>query len=409
MHFHQEIASATEFGVYVHVPYCRERCSYCDFALTPVGAGGAPSKEFADAAVREIETVAPPVRDLSLDGKRPISVYFGGGTPSMLEPADVARILAAVDRRFGLGAVREITLEANPEDAEPKRLAGFRAAGVTRLTLGVQALEDRFLRALSRAHDAAQARAAIAAARAAGFAEVAVDLMFGAEGMRVDDWRATLDAAVVTGATHLSCYGLTLEGGTAMQRLVEKGSLVVPDDDAQADMYELAVERLGAHGFPRYEISNFAAPAHEAVHNNLYWRYQEWLGIGPSSHSALRVPGGAVRWWNEKNPFRWLEDGARVGGSERVTGGAAMGEMAFTGLRLARGLAARDFDGVFGEKMFERALGAVVAKLEAMGLARRTADGVALTDRGFLISDSVFRQIVDMQESQAMRGVDPNG
>lgn len=395
-----------DLGIYVHVPYCRRRCPYCDFALTPVDAAGAPSAAFADAAIAEIERVAAGEsiggRDVgaALRGRSASTVFFGGGTPSLLEPPDVARILSAVDRRWPIAKDAEITLEANPEDAGGGRFAEFRAAGATRLSLGVQSFDDGILASLGREHDAAQAARSVALAREAGFQEIGVDLIFGAEKMSLARWEDSLRRVVELGPTHVSCYGLTLERGTALTRAVAKGALTLPDDDAQADQYQVAVERLGAAGLPRYEISNFAAPAHRSRHNLLYWQYQEWLGIGPSSHSFTRTiadgrpDAGGMRFWNGKNPFRYVRDLAPDrGGHEMTTGRTAMGEMVFTALRLAEGLSVSGFEEVFATPV-HAVFGSTLDRLVAGGLLVREPDRVRLSDRGFLLSDGVFAEFV---------------
>lgn len=390
----------------MHVPYCRRRCPYCDFALTPVDAGSAPSAAFADAAIAELDRVAEGERiggqdvGASVRGRAAATVFFGGGTPSLLDPADVERILAAVDRHYPIASDAEITLEANPEDAGDGRFAGFRAAGATRLSLGIQSFDDGILASLGREHDAAQAVRSVEAARAAGFEEIGVDLIFGAEKMSLERWESALARALDCGPTHVSCYGLTLERGTALTRAVARGTLLLPDDDAQADQYQAAVDRLGAAGMPRYEISNFAAPGHRSRHNLLYWRYQEWLGIGPSAHSFVRTaPDGAphaggLRFWNGKNPFRYVRDRApERGGHEMTTGRIAMGEMAFTSLRLADGLDLREFETVFATGA-DTVFGETFARLVANGLLVREPDRVRLSDRGFLLSDGVFAELV---------------
>jgi oxygen-independent coproporphyrinogen-3 oxidase len=393
-------AQFPEFGVYVHVPYCRERCSYCDFALTPVDE--APSRAFADSAIAEVLSFGERmIHDVDVGARfanrSPVSVYFGGGTPSMLDPADAARILGAIDRRFGLASVREVTLEANPEDVTAEKVAGWRAAGVNRISLGVQALDDRFLAALGRAHDAAAARRAIETCRAGGIENVCIDLIFGVPGMTVADWSRTLAGAIALAPSHVSAYGLTLERGTRLTRLVEDGTIELPIEDDQAEMYERTAEALGHAGLERYEISNFAAHDRQALHNNLYWRYQEWIGVGPSAHSFARIPGGGLRWWNGKNPFGYLRSlGApHIAGHEIVTGRAAMGELVFTGLRLAEGVSEQAFEDVFAVS-FESIFGATARRLVATGLARREGGRLALTERGFLVSDSIFRDLVEI-------------
>jgi len=324
----------------------------------------------------------------------------------MLEPRDVGAIAEAVARTFGLAARAEMTLEVNPEDVTRERLDGFRAAGVNRLSLGVQALDDRFLRALGREHDAATAVRSVEIARVCGFDDVSFDLIFAVQGgehgaaMTLAEWEATLARAIALAPTHISCYGLTVERGTVLDRLVARGAEALVEEDTQAAMYELAVQRLGAAGLPRYEVSNFAAPGHRAVHNSLYWRYAEWLGFGPSAHSFLRVgtprsrEAGGVRFWNDKNPVAWMKrGGAPSGGQEVITGRAAMGEFAFTSLRLVEGMRDGDFAAIFGVMPGE-IFGAELARLEKIGLVVREGEMTRLTDRGYLLSDSVFADLV---------------
>lgn len=381
------------WGVYVHVPYCRERCLYCDFALTPVER--APSHAFTDAVTSEIASFRGAIADHDVAARfagKASTLYLGGGTPSMLEAADVARVVDAVEKRFGLERP-EITLEANPEDATRERFAAFRDAGVNRLSLGVQALDDRFLKSLSRAHDAKGARRSVELAREAGIENVSIDLIFGAEGMTLADWESTLRDAVALAPSHVSCYGLTVEKGTKLDRLVSDALVTLPEDDLQADMYQMTADLLGASGFPRYEVSSFAPHSKRSRHNSLYWNYDEWLGFGPAAHSFARIPGGGLRWWNGKNVTRYAERGPDPGGHEAITGRAAMGEMAFTALRTADGLDETRFAEIFGASA-ESVFGATFAKLGTLRLAMRENGRITLTDRGFLLSDSVFRELV---------------
>ncbi len=387
----------------MHVPYCRERCLYCDFALVPVER--APSRPFVDRLADEIvafaeREVAPGiVAAPRFRGRRAASVYLGGGTPSLLEPAEVDRLLGTLDRVFGIENGAEVTLEANPEDADLQTLRAFRAAGANRLSLGVQALDDRFLRALGRKHDRAQGERAVDLARAAGFERVSIDLIFGVEGMTIADWEETLERAVALSPDHLSCYGLTVERGTVLEKRIATGRLRVPDDDVQASMFELAGRRLAAEGLPRYEISNYAPPGRRAVHNSLYWRYAEWIGFGPSAHSFARLfeepspDAGGVRWWNDRSVDAWLRGGGTPG-HEVVRGRAAMGEMAFTAMRTADGLSESAFEAVFGIAV-DVPFGETFVEAERRGLVERRDGHVRLTERGFPIADSVFADLVE--------------
>ena len=294
------------FGLYVHWPFCRAKCPYCDF-----NSHVAPAVDevlWTRALVAEIDRSA---REL---GPRTLtSIFFGGGTPSLMAPRTVAAVIERALARFVPAADLEITLEANPTSVEAGRLAGFRAAGVNRVSLGVQALDDAALRFLGREHSAAEALAAVALA-ARLFPRFSFDLIYGRPGQTVEAWQSELVQALDHADGHLSVYQLTIEPGTRFDLLQRTGALAMPDDDLLAELYELTQERLAAADLPPYEISNHARPGEESRHNLIYWRSGEWLGVGPGAHGRLNVSRRAHR-DRSLAPTQGL---ARAGGAGRI-------------------------------------------------------------------------------------------
>ncbi len=291
-------ARTRPLGFYIHVPYCATRCGYCDFntyTATELG-GGASQASYARTAIGEITLARKVLRDLD----RPVdTVFFGGGTPTLLPAADLAALLAAVRDEFGLAPDAEVTTEANPESVGPESLAALREAGFTRISFGMQSAAPHVLRVLDRTHTPGRALAAVAEAKAAGFEHVNLDLIYGTPGESVDDWRASLEQALSAEPDHVSAYALIVEDGTQLARRIRRGELPMPDDDDLADKYVLADDLLTAAGLDWYEVSNWARDeAARCRHNELYWRGDTWWGIGPGAHSHV----GGVRWWNVKHP-----------------------------------------------------------------------------------------------------------
>jgi oxygen-independent coproporphyrinogen-3 oxidase len=286
-----------QFGVYVHVPFCRVRCGYCDFntyTATELG-GGASQDSYADTAIREIELEA----DVLPGAPAVETVFFGGGTPTLLPAADLVRVLDAIRRRFGLTDDVEVTTEANPDSVTPESLAELRAGGFTRISFGMQSAVPSVLAVLDRTHDPERVPQVVAWAREAGFDQLSLDLIYGTPGETLADWRRSVVAALACEPDHVSAYSLIVEDGTALARQVRSGALPMPDEDDLADKYLLADELLGAAGFGWYEVSNWATDAAARCrHNELYWTSQNWLGIGPGAHAHV----GGVRWWNVKHP-----------------------------------------------------------------------------------------------------------
>lgn len=373
------------FGVYVHVPFCATRCGYCDFntytaaELTDDGGRGG----YVGAVLAELALAR---RVLGEAAPQAETVFFGGGTPTLLAPAELAEILGAIKSAFGLAPGAEVTTEANPESVDPARLAALREAGFTRVSLGMQSAAPHVLATLDRTHTPGRAAAAAREARAAGFEHVSLDLIYGTPGESDDDWRASLDAALAAEPDHVSAYALIVEPGTRLAAQVRRGALPAPDDDALADRYELAEATLSAAGLGWYEVSNWAVGDAAACRHNLgYWRGGDWWGAGPGAHSHV----GGVRWWNVLHPSAYaarLADGASpAAGRELLPDETRRVERVMLELRLAEGLPLDVLDEV-GR--------AAAAQAVADGLATLADDRLRLTIRGRLLADAVVRALV---------------
>jgi len=376
------------FALYVHVPWCRRICPYCDFNVH--AAATPPEDEYVRGLIAEMEAHAP------WHGRRVKSVYVGGGTPSLFSPGAIARMLAAVGRVFGIADGAEITLEANPGTIDRGTLAGYRAAGVNRLSLGAQSFDARHLRTLGRDHGPDDTRAAVAAARGAGFANVSLDLIFAVPGETAADWERDLAATIALAPEHVSAYALTYEKRTPFHAWRASGRLRPVDDDAEATMADMAATVLPAAGFARYEISSFARPEFEARHNASYWDGSDYLGIGAGAHSFSRRPAPGRRWENERLPARYLAavgaTGTAVAAEERLTEAQARGEFCFSGLRRMVGVDADAFRDRFGVDL--TAAFPHVSGLVADGLVERAGGRVRLTERGRRFADTVAATFV---------------
>jgi putative oxygen-independent coproporphyrinogen III oxidase len=386
-----ERVGANGFGVYLHVPFCASRCGYCDFntyTAAELGGGGA-QREYARTVLAEIELAR---RVLGGAAPRVDTVFIGGGTPTLLGPDDLGRLLDGVDRAFGLAAGAEVTTEANPESVDPASLKKLRRAGFTRISLGMQSVAPHVLALLDRRHTPGRAAAAATEAREAGFEHVNLDLIYGTPGERPEDFAASLDAAIGAGVDHVSAYSLIVEDGTRLAARVSRGEVPDVDDDVAADRYLAAESRLDAAGFAWYEVSNWARSAgpersgREAGaacrHNLVYWRGGDWWGFGPGAHSHI----GGVRWWNVKHPSTYasrLHDKNSPGyARERLTPAERHTEAVLLGVRLAEGLH-RDL-----------AEPAAVRRLVHDGLLVEDGDRVVLTLRGRLLADAVVRALL---------------
>ena len=376
-----------DFGVYLHVPFCRVRCGYCDFnTYTATELRGARQDAYADEVLREIALS----RDvLSARGalREASTVFFGGGTPTLLPGGDLARMLGGIRETFGLKADAEVTVEANPDTVTRELAAELAAAGVTRLSIGMQSAVPHVLAALDRTHDPANVATAVAAARGAGL-DVSVDLIYGAPGESLADWEASVRTAIDLAPDHISAYALIIEEGTQLARQIRRGEAPAPDDDLQADMYELVDDLLAAAGFDWYEVSNWAtSPGHRSRHNLAYWRGTDWWGYGPGAHSHV----DGLRWWNVKHPAAYAQRLAAgqspTAARERPDAAARRLEDVLLRSRISDGLAVSELEGEGRH---------AVASLIADGLidgAAAVRGRVVLTRRGRLLADAVVRAL----------------
>ena len=380
------------FGVYVHVPFCTVRCGYCDFntyALTQLSNGtvsGAGLGTYASAALGEIDLAQRVLGD-----RAPVvdTVFVGGGTPTLLPSADLVVLLRGVQDRFGLAADPEVTTEANPDSVSAASLAALAAGGFTRVSFGMQSAVPHVLRTLDRTHDPDNVARAVGWARAAGL-DVSLDLIYGTPGESLDDWRRSLDAAVALAPDHVSAYALVVEEGTRLAARVRRGELAPPEDDDEADKYELADEVLTTAGYAWYEVSNWAsAPRFRCRHNDGYWSGGDWWGVGPGAHSHVC----GVRWWNVKHPVAYasrLAAGVSPAAAREVlTADQRLDEWVLLGTRRAAGI---PVDGL--EPAGREAVAALVADGLVDGRSAVRERQVRLTRRGRLLADTVVRRLL---------------
>ena len=373
-------------GLYIHIPFCKAKCAYCDFYSL------AHSEEKMDAymaaLLRHLEEVAPRAAGMQVD-----TVYFGGGTPSYLGAARLCRILQTVLRRYDVARDAEITLEANPDSAgDWKELRRLRRAGFNRLSLGVQSTDDALLRRIGRIHTYEQVQQAVTAARKAKFTDLSLDLIYGLPGQTMEDWQRTLADAVALGPEHLSCYGLKLEEGTPLWQ--QRQTLTLPDDDAQADMYLYTVAALGEMGYEQYEISNFAKSGKASRHNLKYWRMEEYAGFGPGAHSDF----GGVRYGYVRDIDSYIAGRLVLSESETDSTLARDYEYVMLSLRTAAGIDRQTFEKRYRQRF--QPMETLFEQYEKAGLASRTEGGWRLTPKGFLVSNSI---IAALQEALAQQ------
>ncbi|WP_299446821.1 radical SAM family heme chaperone HemW [uncultured Phycicoccus sp.] len=378
------------FGIYLHVPFCAVRCGYCDFntyTLPELGPG-ASTDDFADTALRELDLAA---RVLGAAAPVVDSVFVGGGTPTLLPAADLVRLLDGVRDRFGLAPGAEVTTEANPDSVTAASLRTLADGGFTRVSIGMQSAVPHVLATLDRTHDPERVGAAVAAARAAGLA-TSLDLIYGAPGESLADWRTSLESALAHEPDHVSAYALVVEEGTKMATRVRRGELPLPEGDDEADKYELADELLAAAGYDWYEVSNWARDdASRCRHNEGYWRGDAWWGVGPGAHGHV----GGVRWWNVKHPrayaSRLAAGESPAAGRETLTAAQRHDEDVLLGVRLRAGLPL---------DRLEPAGRVAVAGLVADGLLEGAAAvrdrRAVLTRRGRLLADTVVRRLLGL-------------
>jgi putative oxygen-independent coproporphyrinogen III oxidase len=369
------------FGIYVHVPFCITRCGYCDFnTYTPAELGGVNPDAWLSALRTELELAAARLNAPTVN-----TVFVGGGTPSLLGGPRLATLLDMVREHFTLAPDAEISTEANPESTWPEVFDAIRAAGYTRVSLGMQSVSPRVLGVLDRVHTPNRSAAAAREALAAGFEHVSLDLIYGTPGESDDDLLRSVDTAIDTGVDHVSAYALVVEEGTALARRVRRGELAAPDDDVLAHRYELVDARLSEAGMSWYEVSNWSRPGGECRHNLGYWDGGQWWGAGPGAHGYV----GTTRWWNVKHPNAYAERLAGpalpVAGFEQLDADALHTEDVLLKTRLRQGLPVA----VLGSAERERAEGAI-----ADGLLVAGGDRLVLTPRGRLLADAVVRMLL---------------
>jgi len=374
-------------GIYIHVPFCVTRCRYCDFySQTDLSLRGA----FVDALVREIE--------LGPDPGPADSLYFGGGTPSLLEPTQIARIIRSIRTRFTLSPDAEITLEANPGTVDERRLPDFRVAGVNRLNLGIQSFDDDNLAFLGRIHTAAEASRAVEAARAAGFNNLGLDLIYGLPGQTATDLQKDLGKATAFNPEHLSCYLLTYEKGTLLDKQREQGAVAPLAENTTADLFLVNRDFLDRLGYGQYEISNFTrSDQYRSRHNCKYWTFAPYIGLGPAAHSFL----APVRYWNHRDLGVYLAELEKgrlpIKAKETLTVNQQMIEAVYLGLRQNRGIPIADFNQRFSAD-FRTLFEPVLSDPLLDKLLELDADFCRLTPQGMLVMDTIVARFVDLIE-----------
>lgn len=378
------------FSLYVHIPYCQAKCSYCDF--NSYAATTWPEDAYADALLAELRhrVAEPPFAAAGV-----ATIFFGGGTPSLFRPRTIERLLTGIAATCPVAADAEITLEANPGTVERARLADFRRAGIRRLSFGIQSFHSDLLATLGRLHGPDDARAAIDAARVAGFDDLNLDLIFAVPGETRTQWEADVAEIVRFAPEHVSAYNLTYEPGTPFHTLRARGALAPLGDEDELWMYQHARRALAAAGYAHYEISNFAQPGHEARHNRSYWRGVDYLGLGAGAHSYAHLPAWGRRWSNERIPERYIAAAGRgdpTASAETLTFDTAAAEFVVLGLREMRGIEPAAFAARFGRPLEE--IHPEIAALRADGLLVERAGRLALSERGLLLADSIFTRLV---------------
>ena len=385
-------------GIYVHVPFCRSKCEYCDF----YSLGGARNKELMDryltAVLAHIREAAPSAQGYEVD-----TVYFGGGTPSFFGAGGLSRIFSEIDRRFDVSRDAEVSFEANPDSVSLPMLTRLNRAGFNRISIGVQSDQDDMLKRLGRPHTYEQARMAVVRAREAGFANLSLDLMFGLPNQTLTGWRDTLENVLRLKPEHMSCYALKVEPNTPLWEYRDCANL--PNDDVQADMYLAASEILQDHGYEHYEISNFAKPGFRSRHNLKYWQLQEYAGFGPGAHSDF----GGVRYAYAKDLDAYIA--AARGGQFLFSENTAIpprerdAEWIMLGARTVYGLDPKDYETRF-RRRFDPIFLPFLQKCEAAGYAVRENGRWHLTPKGFLVSNQIIGELLDAQTAEKQRRAD---
>ncbi len=369
-------------GIYLHIPFCKSRCSYCDFATDVYRSD--------DAVERYVTALCDEVPGSTSSDVKADTIYFGGGTPSLLSPQQVEKILSQVNSYFDISPAAEITMEMNPATVTPETLAGYRSLGVNRASFGVQTFDDRELKLLARGHDANDARTTFRILRDAGFENISFDLIAGLPGQTFKGWRRNLEESIAMQPEHMSLYLLEIHEGTPLAEQVRSGRRPLPDEDLAAEMYEIMLDTLSSAGYEQYEISNFAKPGFESRHNSKYWRLEPVYGFGVSAHSF----DGYQRYSNERDTAQYvkrMEDymGAEV--SRELIDTAS--EFIFLGLRLNEGIELNEYRIQFGTSLVDKYAREISGLLEKE-LIKLSDDRLTLTRKGMLFSNEVFAEFV---------------
>ena len=387
---------ADKLGIYVHIPFCRSKCDYCDFYS--LAGREREMDRYQKALLAHMRETAPLAQGIPVD-----TIYFGGGTPSFYGAKRIRELLTHLHKLFQVEKDAEITVECNPDSVDLKSLRILRKAGVNRLSMGMQSAQEEELRAIHRIHTPQQTNQAVEAARKAKFTNLSLDLIYGLPGQTMESWKATVEHALSLIPQHLSCYGLKVEEGTPLARRVEEGE-VLPDDDQQADLYLWTVGRLERAGLPQYEISNFAKPGHESRHNLRYWLTQPYIGFGPGAHSDF----GGRRYSFVRDLEGYirgvLEGGDVIDASELIPQRERCGEYLMLRLRTTRGVDALEYRNAYF--MDFAPLEARLRKFAAQGWAEQTPEGRwRFTPRGFLVSNQLIGDLLERQEQASWEDV----
>jgi putative oxygen-independent coproporphyrinogen III oxidase len=409
LHKITQMATGTPFSLYLHIPYCVSKCPYCDFNSHVVPT--IPERAYTEALLKELKAYAA-----TDDWRRRTvqSIFFGGGTPSTFRPKSIGRILETISAQFTIAPDCEITLEANPGTVDRQSFVGYRACGINRISVGIQSFQPRLLKFLGRVHSADDGQGALNVVRRAGFENFNLDLIYASPSQTLEEVAADLETALSFDPPHLSAYNLTFEEGTPFGREFHNGKLAPLAEDEEIAMADLIAERLASAGLPRYEISTYARPGFHCRHNVNYWDGGEYLGVGAGAHSYKRlernergvpIPEGELsrlhaiygrRWWNEKNPTRYMNcveaGGQAVAGSEPTDLRSAAGEFMFSGLRLTSGICLSTFGARFGIPALQ--LYPKIPEWLGEELMEMDGDRLRLTRRGLLLADSIFAHFV---------------
>lgn len=382
------VIQSDDISFYVHVPYCVKRCGYCDFnTYTPgeLREGGTletVSFDYIDAALREID-----IAHVEAPGTVP-SIFFGGGTPSLLPARDLGRVISSIKEGWGLSPDCEITLEANPDTVDAKKLKELREVGFNRISFGMQSAVLHVLKTLDRTHNPESIARVVQEARDAGFESVSVDLIYGTPGESLEDWKTSVGSVLSLGVDHLSAYALIVETGTKLAAQIKRGDLSMPNDDLMADMYLLVDEMCDASGLSWYELSNWAKPGHECRHNIAYWKNANWWGLGPGAHSHLN----GARWWNVKHPTAYknalIKSQSPVQERETLTPQQVSDEKAMLSIRMNYGILLSDLTA----EQISRVEG--YRETGHLDESRWSEGSLRLTPQGRLIADRIVRELV---------------